>query len=473
MKRALVLSAFLLGGCTVGPDYHAPDMAVPSRYAAAGPTMAGAGDLSQWWKRFNDPELDRLVDRALKSNPDLLTAASRVREAREQVIIAGAAGLPKVDANALAAHVHSGSSLSGLFGAPGGGGPPSGSSDIKLYSLGFDATWEIDVFGGVRRAVEAAGANTEAALWQMHDGEVTLSAEIAVDYFTLRATQARIALLTDEVRRQTNARDLIAARARAGFVTRLDVNQQNGLVSGTEADIPPLEAEVRAMEHAIAVLLGEEPEMLIAELDARGSLPPAALELPGGLPSELLRRRPDIRAAERTLAAATADVGVATADLYPKFDLIAALNVSSSHLSSLFSGSSLAEAGIGSVMWPVFNGGKIHANIRAKEEEAEQAYYAYQKTVLGAVQNVEDALVRCATDRQSVAERERAEAFAGSSARIAAEQYRASLVTYLNVLTAQGNDLAARDALAQARQVLATDQVSLFKALGGGWQEGS
>jgi NodT family efflux transporter outer membrane factor (OMF) lipoprotein len=439
--------------------------------------VAGDADLSQWWSQFHDAELQSLVARALHSNLDLLTAASRVREARQQIVIAGAAGLPKVNANAFAAHIHSNSDLLSKLSGSGsssggssGGAPPSGPLDLKLYSVGFDATWEIDVFGGVRRGVEAAADSGEAAEWQMRDGEVTLTAEIATDYLTLRATQSRIAILRDEAAHQQDVLNLTVARAKTGFVTQLDVNQQKTLVATTLSQIPELQADVRANEHAIAVLLAQQPEALEAELDRAVDEPSIPTTIAVGLPSDLLRRRPDVRASERQLAAATAQIGVAVADLYPKFDLIGAASFTGSHLSSLLSGSNLGEVGAGAIMWPIFHGGEIQANVRSKKEEEKQAYFAYSKTVLGAIQNAEDALARYATEQQRQLELQRAVSAAQSSSTIALQQYRAGFVTYVNVLTAQANELSARDQLEQSRQAFATDLVSLFKALGGGWQ---
>jgi NodT family efflux transporter outer membrane factor (OMF) lipoprotein len=484
IKLAALAGALLLSACTVGPDYHTPDTPMPNGYGEL-PTSPRAtpqsapvpqpADLSRWWEQLNDPELNSLIARAMQANPTLLTAASRVRESREQIIIAGAAGLPQVSASGLAAHLHSNSSIAqklGTGGGAAGGAPAQGSTDIKFYSVGFDATWEIDVFGGVRRSVEAADADTAAAQWALHDGEVTLTAEIATDYISLRATQIRIATLNDEAKREAGVLNLTAARAHAGFITQLDVNQQVSLLAATQAQIPPLQAQACALEHALAVLLGQQPETLTAELETpNATLPAIPATLPVGLPSDLLRRRPDVREAERKLASATAQIGVATADLYPKFNLIAGASFASNHLSDLLSGSNFGALGLGSIMWPILNGGRIDANIRAKTEEAHQAYYAYQTTVLGAVQNVEDALVRYAADQQSLVARQRAEDTARSSATLAAQQYRVGLVTYVNVLTAQQNALAARDELVQGRQAMAADLAALFKALGGGWSD--
>ena len=248
---------------------------------------------------FHDAELESLIARALAANLDLKTAASRVREARAQEIIAGAAGLPSVSAMADPAHLHTGRNIlsqlgggnSSSSGSPGSSSG-SGGTDVSLYSLGFDATWEIDVFGGVRRSVEAAEAGSEAARWQMRDGEVTLTAEIATDYISLRSAQARLAILAGEIKSQNATLDLVSARARTGFVTELDVNQQYALRATTQAQIPALEAQARTMEHAIAVLLAAQPNALSAELDQGAPLPEIPASLPIGLPSDLLRRRP-------------------------------------------------------------------------------------------------------------------------------------------------------------------------------------
>jgi NodT family efflux transporter outer membrane factor (OMF) lipoprotein len=478
-RPVLFLAPLLLSACTeVGPDYHQPDMATPGAFAAqAGPLSVPAAtedDLTRWWSLYHDTELESLIGRALSANLDIKTAASRVRESREQEIIAEAAASPSVSATADGARVHSGRNLLSQFGGASqsgssSGAKPSGGTDITLYSLGFDATWEIDVFGGVRRGVEAAKAGTETALWEMRDGEVTLTAEIAADYISLRADQARLAILQNELKSQNATLQLVADRARTGFVTQLDVNQQYALAATTEAQMPALEADARAQEHAIAVLLAMEPDTLAAELDASAPTPGIPASLPVGLPSDLLRRRPDVREAERKLAQATANEGVAVAALYPKFNLIGAINLASNSLGTLFNSTSLNEAGIGMINWPLFKGGEAHANIRAKQEEEQQDYFAYQKAVLGAVQNCEDALVRYAAEQRRFTTLNQAVTRDQSSVVIANQQYQAGLTNFVNVLTAESNELQASDQLAQSSAALATDLASLYKALGGGW----
>ncbi|MBV8394294.1 MAG: efflux transporter outer membrane subunit, partial [Alphaproteobacteria bacterium] len=422
-----------LAGCAVGPDYKKPELKtaaswegtqVDPRDVPYSVPVATEADLSQWWTMLEDGQLQSLIDRALKANLDLLTAVSRVREAREQEVIAGAAGLPHVSASGTAVKFHSNSSLAASLagGSAASAGAAAGAAasaptdtNITLYSVGFDATWEIDVFGGVRRAVEAAKARTEAAQWQVHDGQVTLTAEIAADYMNLRATQARLAILRSESRSQADTLSLIAARRNAGFVTDLDVNQQQTLLATSDAQIPQLVAEIRVMQHALSVLLAEQPEALAQELDAVAPIPGIPAQLPVGLPSDLLRRRPDVRAAERQLAAATAEEGVAIADLYPKFNLLGALSFTGNMLGTLLSAGNFGQVGVASITWPLFKGGQIRANIRAKEEEEKQAYYAYQKAVLGAVKDAEDALIRFITEQQRIASLERAVKFGQST----------------------------------------------------------
>jgi len=481
--RIFPLAALLLSACTeVGPNYHQPEVATPDSFAGENAPLSlpdsSQADLTRWWSALHDTELDSLISRALTANLDLKTAASRVREAREQEVIADAALQPSVSAAADTAQLHSGrnflSLLSGSSGADSsapGAAKSSGGTSTSLYSLGFDATWEIDVFGGARRAIEAAEAGTEAARWEMRDGEVTLTAEIATDYIGLRAAQARLAILEGELKSQNATLDLISARAKGGFVTQLDVNQQSALGATTEAQIPPLEADARTMEHAIAVLLAVDPDALLDELDKTAPMPDIPASLPVGLPSDLLRRRPDIREAERKMAQASANEGVAVSKLYPTFNLIGALNTASNSFGSLFNTTSLNEIGVGMINWPLFHGGESHANIRAKEEEEQQDYLAYQKVVLAAVQDTEDALVRYAAEQRRYLALGKALARDQSSTTIATQQYQAGLINYVNVLTAQSNELQVNDQLAQSKQALATDLASLYKALGGGWHE--
>ena len=492
---SLASATALLCGCTVGPNYRPPDIPVPKEYASANADAAQppAGqhdvtdaELSNWWQQFQDPQLQSLIKRAFESNLDLQTAASRIRQARAQEIIAGAAGLPNLNATGLGAYIHSnsnplgalaggsagGTSGSGSGDAGGGGGASSGSdsSTLKLFSAGFDATWELDVFGGVRRGVEAAHAAADAAVWQMRDAEVSLSAEVAVDYLTLCATRVRLDVVRNAIQRQQQILDLTEARRRAGFVTELDVNQQRAQLATTVAQLPSLEAEARAMTHAIAVLLAQEPESITGELQTASQLPNVPSALPVGLPSDLLRRRPDIRMAERRLGSATAEVGVAVAELYPNFDLIGAATYASNSVNGLVSSRNLTSVGAGLIRWPVFQGGRAHANVTAQEEQRQQAYLAYQKSVLTALQDADDALVRFSAEQHRLTALLEAESAATSSLEISRSQYENGVTTFISVLNANTTLLDVQNQIAQSRMAVAQTLVSLYKALGGGWR---
>jgi NodT family efflux transporter outer membrane factor (OMF) lipoprotein len=455
--------------CTVGPNYRAPQLPTPPAYAEAASTPRLAitpadADLSRWWTQFGDPLLDSLVTEALANNPDIATAASRVREAREQETVASAAEYPTLNGTTNALTLNS--SRSSASGATGIHIP----SHANLYSAGFDATWELDLFGGTRRSIEEARANTDAYRWAERDTRVSLVAEVANDYLTLRALQARIAVGQAELQRQKDLFTLIAARRKTGFVTNLDVNQQSTEVATAAAQIPQLQAQAKAQIHAIGVLLGQPPEALTARLAATGAaLPPPPPTLPTGLPSELLRRRPDIRQAERRLAASNAEIGVRTANLYPKVDLIGLASFAGTSLDSLFSHQNLTSIGVAMASVPIFDAGKTRASIRVAREENRQAEIAYQTSILVALREVEDDLARYTAEESRRTSLAQSVTAAQGSLKIAQDQYRTGFVTFINVLTAENTLLNAEDQLTQSDAQVATDLVAIYKALGGGW----
>ncbi len=494
MKRGCAGVAVMawLAGCAVGPSYRTPSIEVPTSFAEAGGDRAASaalrspggdgndGALTQWWQQFEDPELQSLVSRALESNLDLQSAASRIRQARDQEVIAGAAGLPQVSATGAAVNLHANSNPLGALGGSGmqsggaqGAGLPAGTgaTDLKLYSAGFDATWELDVFGTTRRGVEAARASEEASVWQLRDAQVSLSAEVAVDYLTLCAARERLAIVRDTIEREKQTLQLTDARRKAGFVSGLDVNQQRAQLAATSAELPSLEAEERATVRSLTVLLARNPEEVPDDLlHTAMQLPKTPQALPVALPSELLRRRPDVRAAERRLASSTAEVGVAVANLYPHFDLIAATTFASDSLNALVQSRNFNRIGIGLIRWPVFQAGKGRANVRAREEERQQSYLAYRKAVLTALQDAEGALSRFLAEQQRLSSLLEAEQAADSSLSIAQAQYRNGVVPFIDVLTANSTLLQAQGQIVQSRMALAQAAVSVYKALGGGWQ---
>ena len=479
MRWARLLGATLLASCTVGPNYRRPELPTPPAFSEPHAASAlGDVDLASWWRRFGDPERDKLVGRALAQNLDIEAAAARIREARAREMVAGAAALPEVDAQGSASRqrisenaipVPPGAGGSGGSGNSGGFGLPG--SEFSTFRIGFDASWEIDLFGKTRRSVEAARAHTGAAIWNRRDIEGSVAAEVANTYLTLRTLQQRIATAKAEVSRQSTARKLVGARVRGGLESGQDLAQQQSELAVAKAAIPPLKARADAQIHALGVLTGDAPEALIAELSPAVATPAAPPTVPAGLPSDLLRRRPDIRAAEQNLHAATADIGVATADLYPRFSLSAAPALVSTALARLLEWGSRSYSASAAVDWPIFNGGRTRATIAVTKAQQEQALIAYRKTILAALREVENALANIDNDRRQIASLDDAYRTAARAEAIANTRYHGGLVTYSDVLAAQANRISLEGQLIQAKGTLATDTVALFNALGGGWPE--
>lgn len=487
MRRALnaLLATAMLAGCTVGPNYRPPEMVVPAGFV--GPQPPGAAiDPAHWWSVFHDPELDTLIARALKDSPDIAIAASRVRQARLQEIVARANGKPTLNADANVSHVEfsKNAGISQLARAFGGGGSSTGGSSssssgialpgsgITTYSLGFDASWELDLFGGGRRGVEGAVARTEAAVWTKRDAAVTLAAEVAQAYFALRLDQTQVGVIEQELLRQRRALEIAGHTAKVGLTPGIDVTRQRASITATEARLEPIRADIDVRIHALAILLGQPPATFQAELSAPAAPLAPLVAIPAGLPSDLLRRRPDIRAAERNLAASSADIGVAVADLYPKFSLTGMGQLISSALGNLFTGNSLQLTGTGLAQFPLIDWGKRKATVNSRKEDREQAYQQYRATVLGALRDVEDPLAQIDAERRRNAALRRAVVDSEASAHAIEAQYRTGFVAQDSLLNAETDVLSAREQLAssdaQLRQITAT----LFKALGGGWQAG-
>ena len=481
--RAALLAAAALGGCTVGPNYRPPAEGAPAAFVEPQPAPGAAVDPATWWTSFGDPVLDGLVVRALADNPDMAAAASRVRQARLGEIAARAQGLPSINATGGASHVEFSknagfASLAQLFSGSGGGGAGGGASNtgialpgsgITTFSAGFDANWEIDIFGGVRRGVEAARARTEGAEWSRRDAAVTLSAEVAQAYFALRLDQAQATVITQEIDRQRRALGISGDVAKVGLVPPIDVTRQRGRITDAEARLAPVQGDAAVRVHALAVLLGATPEALASEL----STPPTVMSVlpvvPAGMPSDLLRRRPDIRSAERQLAAANADIGVAVADLYPRFSLTGMAELISTSLATLFERDSLQLTESGAVTFPLVDFGRRRATVESRREDREQAYLRYRSTVLVALRDVEDALARLETERRRHAALERAVTDQQTSANAILAQYQTGFVAQDSVLTAEADVLSAREQLASSDAQLRQQTAALFKALGGGW----
>jgi outer membrane protein, multidrug efflux system len=468
---AILLSLLLAGCTTVGPDYAEPRAPVPAAYLE--PSASGTAQLDRWWQGFGDAQLTALIDRALQQNLDIEMAAARIREARALERVAGAGASPQVAAEASVTRQRiSENAIPVPPGSGGGGGAGFAlpGEEFTTWRAGFDASWELDLFGRNRREREAAAARTGGAVWNRRDAEVAVAAEVAGAYLRLRTLQDRMANAEAELARLARFEQLVGARARGGLVTGQDLEQQRSERSAAAAEIPALQAQAKAEIHALGVLAGQAPETLAGQLAARGSLPPSPA-VPAGLPSDLLRRRPDIRAAERELAAATADIGVAVADLYPRITLTAAPALVSTALGSVLEWGSRSFAAGAALDWPIFDGGRRRANVEVRSARQEQAMIGYRKAVLVALQDVEDALGRVDGDRRRLADLEQAEATAARAEDIARTRYRGGLVTLSDVLVAQQRRLSLEEQAIETRGALARDTVALVKALGGGWSE--
>jgi NodT family efflux transporter outer membrane factor (OMF) lipoprotein len=462
----------VVSACVVGPRYRPPEVPVPDRWTeASGPTtVAGGPALERWWSEFRDPVLDGLVMRALRGNHDLKLAAARVREARAARGIAASAALPTVSVSSVYSRARRSQAVPPFDSVSGGA--PFGPREQDRFEAGFDASWEIDLFGGVRRDKEAALADVQASEEARRDVRVTLLAEVARVYAELRGAQRRLDILDDTLRSQRASLALVEARFRAGLAAALDVSRAEGLLAVTEAERPVIERQARRSVHRLGVLLGQEPDALRSELERSLPRPFVLPEVPMTLPSELLSRRPDLRRAEREVAAATARVGVARADLFPRFAIFGAFGRLSEDASDLGSGRAQFWSLVPGFRLPIFSGGRIRSRIRVQSARQEQALLGYQKAVLIALEEVENALVGHARELRRHGALGEAVAAERRSLELATARYTGGLESFLSVLDAQRAVFAAENELARSETGRAVTLISVYKALGGGWPVG-
>jgi NodT family efflux transporter outer membrane factor (OMF) lipoprotein len=451
--------------CAVGPDFMKPNPKMPEKWAEApkGDVTGKPPDLSEWWTIFRDLELNSLIDRAVQANLDLQIAESRIREARAQRVVVAAAYYPEIDSSGsyIRSRTSENANTSRASAVPGG---------TNLFQAGFDASWEIDVFGGVRRAVEAATADIAVAEENRRDVLVTLLAEVARNYLEVRGSQIRLGVAEKNIFTQQQALEIAKARYEAGLSSELDVAQAQAQLATTEAGVPLMETSLRLAIHQLGILLGQNPDTLLDELLPMGPIPVGPPSIPAGLPSELLRRRPDIRQAEQELAAATARIGVATANLFPRFFLTGLVGQSSVSGSDFVQASSRYWTIGPTIDWPVFTAGRLRAQVQIQNEKEQQAAIRYERTVLKALKDVEDALVAYSKEQATRDALVQAVKANRQATEIANELYTRGLVDFLNVLVTQRAQYTTEDALAQSAQRVSSNLVVLFKALGGGWE---
>ncbi len=452
-------------GCSVGPNYHPPKVAASGEWSE--PLEGGATNrttlAAEWWTTFNDPKLNSLIARAVQSNYDLRIAEARLRQARAQRRFSTADFWPTVDASA--SYARERASEHGNQSAL-----PNVPLENNLYQAGFDAAWEIDVFGGKRRALEAATADVAASQEDRSDTVVSLLAEVARNYIELRGLQQRLIITRDNIKSQQDALEVTQARFKGGVASELDVTQAAALLASTRSQLPALETSLKQTMHQLAVLLGQQPGALLAELSEDAPIPPTPPAVPVGLPSELLRRRPDVRRAERQLAAATARIGVQTAELFPKFSLTGVAGLQSVSASDWFAGGSKFWSAGPTVQWRVLDAGRIRANIRVQTAKQEEALAVYEKTVLTSLQDVENALVAYAKEQVRYRSLKDEADANRRGVELANELYTKGLADFLNVLDAQRSLYQAEDQLVQSEKNISQNLVALYKALGGGWE---
>jgi NodT family efflux transporter outer membrane factor (OMF) lipoprotein len=457
------LASLALGGCiTVGPDYEPPPTTAPATWAGIGRgtgdagAAADPGDLSRWWRGLGDPLLTELVEEALRASPDLRSAQSRLREARARRTVAASGYYPEVGVSADARR-------SRLSGESGEG------ATVELYRAGFDASWELDVFGGTRRGVEAADADLQAAAARLADTQVTLVAEVAASYVEVRAQQALIRIARENLASQSETLQLTEWREQAGLASAQDVEQARTNRERTRAAIPSLETSLAEAGHRLDVLLGLAPGTLHARLAASEYRVTVPDRVAVGIPADTLRQRPDVRAAERDLAAETARVGVAEAARYPSFALSGSIGLEALSLGALDSGDAGVSSLLGGIAAPVFDAGRLRSQVEIQDARREQAQVAYEQAVLGALEDVENALVSLTRSQ----ERDAALAVAVDSARtassLARSRYSAGLIDFQSVLDTDRTVLAVEESLARTRADGVLALVRLYKSLGGGW----
>jgi NodT family efflux transporter outer membrane factor (OMF) lipoprotein len=452
---------FLLGGCAVGPDYKQPKTAMPANWSADlnGGLKATAPDaslLDRWWNVFNNPVLSDLIERACTANKDLRQAEARLREARAQRGMAVADLFPKISATGSA-------SRTGTSKETGAG------TTSNLYSNGFDASWELDLFGKKRRTVEAAAATLQASEEDLRDVLVSLLAEVALNYVEVRSYQTRLSLTEANLAAQGETHDIARWRCEAGLTTQLDVDQAKLSLEQTRSEIPTLRIALEQAKHRLAVLVGQPPGALKDLLAAPKSIPVTPLEVAVGVPADVLRRRPDVRRAERKLAAQTAQIGVAKAERYPDLKLIGSIGLESLAYSNLYTASARAFQVAANATWTLFDGGRIRNNIRLQTAKQEEALSLYEATILTALRDVENALVAYAeqqTRRRTLAEAAHA---AQSASKLARDEYSSGIADFQRVLDSQRSLLQAQNQLAASEGEVSSNLIRLYKALGGGW----
>ncbi|HEY1609854.1 MAG TPA: efflux transporter outer membrane subunit [Paraburkholderia sp.] len=464
-----------LAACTVGPNYRgAPSVAPDATHAASFVRTPATGIVStpapaQWWLALNDPQLNALIDAAFAHNPDLHAAQARLREARSQLQQQRANQAPKVSGAAAAVRMRE-PDLSALSGANSGQAASSGGGPLQLYTAGFDASWEIDLFGGTRRAVEAASAQAQAVDADLADTQVSLAAEVAQAYIDLRDEQQRLALARRSADLQQQMLDLTQQRRAGGTAADVDIERLTTQVETTRSTFAPLETQVAASLDQLAVLTGKAPGALDSALSAPQPLPSLPASVPVGDPAALLAQRPDIRAAERRLASSNAQIGEHVADFLPKVTLLGDLGFTAADPGHLFRKTNFSWLGVPYLQWNLFDFGRTLGAVHGAEASRDEAEARYTKAVLGALQDANGALSRYGYQREHLVTLQNVQTSAEHSATLMRQRYRAGASSLIDLLDTQRTEFSAQQNVVAGQAELLNDFVSLQKSLGLGWQ---
>jgi NodT family efflux transporter outer membrane factor (OMF) lipoprotein len=464
--RVFLIFSFplLLAACkTVGPDYAGPPTTPePAHFVRAG-ELTGGPPISDWWTSFNDPVLNSLVDRALQSSPNLVMAKARLQQARAALQLERANGKPNASASFLYAHAR-------LPPLGLGGTSLNTASTLNLYNAGFDATWEIDLFGGHRRAVEAADASMGANEANLADAQLSLTAEVVQAYVNLRSAQARVTLSADSLQRQEHILTLAEKRLEFGTASKLDIERLRNQLESTRSEIEPLHAELDSYRDELAILTDNAPGALDQELEPSSPVPLPPAQVNTGDPAAMLRRRPDIRAAERMLAARNAQIGQAEAARFPQLKLLGLIGLGGASFSLLKQLDNYTAVGAPQLSWNVFDFGRASSRIDQAQANKDEAAAQYRATVLSALRDAEDSLSRYRHGRTSVAASARSKEAADHATVLMQERYRFGTATLIDVLDSERQQIAAEQNLTIAIANLTNEFVSLQKALGLGWK---
>ncbi len=481
---ALASLGCMLSGCALGPSFVKPRPNVPAQWSATatGNGSEGAAHVTSeraqtvaWWSSFNDPTLTSLVQQSAAQNLDVKQSVLRIEEAQAQAAVVAGGLWPSLSANAswsrqrLSTNTPNGA----IFGLHFPGLPPTLVNPYNQYQLGLGASWTLDLFGTERRALEAAGAEMQAAVEGEHAALLSMVSDVAAIYIDLRGAQARRLILERSLATQRNLLQLTRDRHNAGLTSDLDVQNATAEVGTTEAEVPLADREITVDINELSQLMAKPPEALRAELAQAQPVPPVPPAVPIGLPSDLARRRPDIREAEANLHAATAEIGVAISNYFPRLTLTAAGGLQSEGLSQLIDTASRFASLGPAIELPIFQGGRLRATVRLRRVKAKEAAVVYAQTVLAALNQVEDALAAYGSDQARRASLETAVTASRNARQLAQQRYQSGVASFIDVLDAERTEEQIGLSFADASAAVSADLVQLYRALGGGWQGGT